>query len=168
MPARIDEGNPENLKPRELAEQLAIRKVNTVVELLSSRLPNWIFGADTLLSVDEEVYGKPEDREDARRILGKLQGRSHEVITAMALYNGRKKSVDCRSVTSTVTFAPLQSEDIEWYLGTGEWQGVAGAYKIQGLAACYISGIHGSYSSIVGLPIHEFYVMLKENGYAYG
>jgi septum formation protein len=168
MPARIDEGEHGTQKPREVAEELAVRKVNAIVELLSSRLPNWIFGADTLLSVDGEVYGKPRDREDAQNMLGTLQGRSHEVITAMALYNGRKKTVDCRSLVSTVTFAPLRSEDIEWYLGTGEWQGVAGAYKIQGLAGCFISSITGSYSGIVGLPMHEFYVMLKENGYSYG
>jgi septum formation protein len=135
MPALIDEGDHEPLPPKELAEALAVRKVNTIVDLLSGRRPNWIFGADTLLSVDGEVYGKPADREDAQGMLNTLQGRSHEVITAMALYNGKgnqgsanQGSVDCRSVVSTVTFAPLSPEDIAWYLDTGEWQGVAGAY----------------------------------------
>jgi septum formation protein len=168
MPSPIDEGEHETLPPRERAEELAVRKVNSIVELLSGRLPNWIFGADTLLSVDGEVYGKPADREDAHRMLSTLQGRSHEVITAMALYSGKSKNIDCRSVGSTVTFAPLSPEDIAWYLDTGEWQGVAGAYKLQGLAGCFVAGIHGSYSGIVGLPLHEFYVMLKENGYSYG
>ncbi|MFP3041913.1 Maf family protein [Treponema primitia] len=168
MPARIDEEDHGNLKPRELAEELAVRKVNNIIGLLSSRLPNWIFGADTLISVDGDVYGKPKDREDARKMLTKLQGRNHEVITAMALYSGKEKNIDCRSVVSSVTFAPIPSEDIEWYLNTGEWQGVAGSYKIQGLAGCFVSGINGSYSGIVGLPMHEFYVMLKENGYSYG
>jgi septum formation protein len=101
-------------------------------------------------------------------MLKKLQGRSHEVVTAMALYNGKAKAIDCRSMVSDVTFAPLSQETIDWYLDTGEWQGVAGAYKIQGLAACLIAAINGSYSGIVGLPLREFYVMLQENGYAYG
>jgi septum formation protein len=170
MPAQIDEtmrGGPV-LPPRAWAEDLAVRKVNKIVEILSSHLPGWIFGADTLISVDDEIYGKPADRDDARDMLLKLQGRSHEVITAMALYNGRKKAVDCRSMVSEVSFASLGREDIDWYLDTGEWQGVAGAYKIQGLASCFISNINGSYSGIVGLPLREFYVMLKENGYDYG
>jgi septum formation protein len=168
MPALIDEGEHTALPPRELAEELAVRKVNSIVKLLSGRRPNWIFGADTLISVDGEVYGKPADREDAQRMLNTLQGRSHDVITAIALYSGKAKVIDCRSVVSAVTFAPLSPGDIEWYLNTGEWQGVAGAYKIQGLAGCFVSGISGSYSGIVGLPLHEFYVMLKENGYPYG
>ncbi|GHV74755.1 Maf-like protein [Spirochaetia bacterium] len=168
MPAYIDEGDHENLPPKELAEELAVRKVNAVVDLLTGRLPNWIFGADTLLSVDGEVYGKPADLEDAQRMLNTLQGRSHEVITAMALYSSKAKIIDCRSVVSTVTFAPLSAEDIAWYLDTGEWQGAAGAYKLQGRVGCFVAGINGSYSGIVGLPLHEFYVMLKENGYPYG
>jgi septum formation protein len=172
MPARIDEtlsGGRENAPdPRFRAEELAARKINKIVDLLSGRLPGWIFAADTLISVDGEIYGKPADREDAQDMLNKLQGRTHEVITAMALYNGKEKVTDCRSAISEVTFAPLSREDIDWYLDTGEWQGVAGAYKIQGLASCFISHINGSYSGIVGLPLREFYVMLKENGYAYG
>jgi septum formation protein len=90
------------------------------------------------------------------------------VITAVALFNGRARAIDCRSVVSAVSFAPLGEEEMEWYLNTGEWQGVAGGYKIQGLASCFISGLQGSYSAVVGLPLHEFYVMLKQNGYAYG
>jgi septum formation protein len=70
-------------------------------------------------------------------------------------------------VTSTVTFAPLSPDEIEWYLDTGEWQEAAGSYKIQGLASCFITDIKGSYSGVVGLPLREFYVMLRDNGYQY-
>jgi septum formation protein len=168
MPARIEESNDNDLGPRDLAEDLAVRKVNRIVELLAGRLPLWIFAADTLISAEGEIFGKPVDREDARRMFQVFQGRSHEVITAMALFNGRGKKVDCRSVESNVTFAPVTDKEIEWYLNTGEWQGVAGAYKIQGLASCFISRIDGSYSAIAGLPMREFYVMLKDNGYSYG
>jgi septum formation protein len=168
MPAHIDEDNSKNLEPRKLAEDLAVRKVNRVVELLAGRLPLWIFAADTLIAVDNAIFGKPADREDAQRMLETLRGRSHEVITAMALLNGRGKNTDCRSVTSAVSFSSLSEEELEWYLDTGEWQGAAGAYKIQGLASCFISRIDGSYSGIVGLPMQEFYAMLKDNGYSYG
>jgi septum formation protein len=168
MPSLIDETYEEGLSPRETAEDLAARKVNKIIELLKGRTPPWICGADTVISVDKDIFGKPLDRDDARRMLFSLQGRDHEVVTAVALFNGREKFLDCRSVTSVVSFAPLQENEIEWYLNTGEWQGVAGAYRIQGLADCFVSSIKGSFSSIVGLPLHEFYVMLRENGYPYG
>jgi septum formation protein len=172
MPAQIDETRRDDrekaLSPRGWAEELAARKVDRIRDILSSHLPLWIFGADTLISVDGEIFGKPADREDAREMLTKLQGRSHEVITAMALYNGRAKAVDRQSMASEVSFASLSGEDLDWYLDTGEWQGVAGAYRIQGLASCFVASIKGSYSGIVGLPLREFYVMLKDNGYAYG
>jgi septum formation protein len=167
MPPLIDEDPGDIRDPRKLAEDLSIRKVKKIIDLLKGRNPPWICGADTIISVDGDVYGKPKDREDAQRMLRRLQGREHQVITGVSLYNGGAETIDCRSVVSEVSFAPLTEAEIEWYLGTGEWQGVAGAYRIQGLAACFVSGVRGSPSSIVGLPMHEFYVMLKENGYPY-
>jgi septum formation protein len=169
MPPLLDEKiEGDMISPREWAENFAIKKVQKIIDLIKSRSPPWICGADTIIAVDGKIFGKPADRDDAQGMIALLQGRTHEVITAVALYNGQKKMIDCRSVTSAVSFAPLSKEEIEWYLDTGEWQGVAGAYKIQGLAGCFVSDIKGSYSSIVGLPMHEFYVMLKENGYSYG
>jgi septum formation protein len=168
MPSLIDESPRSGLGPRELAEDLSIRKIKKIVEVLQGRIPSWICGADTVIAVRGEIFGKPADRDAAKKMLSKLQGRDHTVVTAVALYNGKEKSIDCRSVESTVSFAGLSEEEIEWYLNTGEWQGVAGSYKIQGLAGCFISKIKGSYSAVVGLPMHEFYVMLKENGYPYG
>jgi septum formation protein len=168
MPSPADENFDPAVEPQVTAEELAVRKVNKIIELLEGRTPPWICGADTLVSVDGKVYGKPKDRDDAGRMLSTLQGRSHEVITAMALYNGKGKIMDCRSVTSIVSFAPLEADEIEWYLNTGEWQGVAGSYKIQGLAGCFITGIQGSFSAIVGLSLREIYAMLRDNGYPYG
>jgi septum formation protein len=168
MPSRIEEDYNENLNPQEVTEELAARKVNRIIELLQGRTPPWICGADTAISIDGKIFGKPQDREAARIMLEKLQGRDHDVVTAVALFNGKDKSIDCRSVTSTVTFTALDEHEVEWYLDTGEWQGVAGGYKIQGLAACFISHIEGSYCSIVGLPMREFYVMLRDSGYPYG
>jgi septum formation protein len=165
MPSSIEEDNPEGLAPEALAEDLAKRKIARIVEKLNGRVPLWICAADTLLSVDGDEIGKPADRDEAGRILKRLAGRQHEVITAVALFNGRSKTTECVSVKSRVTIAPLSEETLEWYLETGEWQGAAGAYKIQGLGACIVKEIAGSYSAIVGLPLHEFYDMLLNNGY---
>ncbi|MDR1863635.1 MAG: Maf family protein [Treponema sp.] len=155
-------------EPRAAAEELALRKVNRALELLEGKEAPWIFAADTLVALGGKIYGKPRDREDAGETLSALSGREHRVVSAIALYSGRKKSVDCRSVASTVNFASLEEEEIRWYLDTGEWQGAAGAYRIQGLGACFISSIQGSFSAIAGLPIREFYVMLRDNGYHLG
>ena len=176
VPSLADERFDRRAEGRAVAEELAARKVNSVVAGLgdnpagipASPRPMWVCGADTLISLDGNIYGTPRDREDARRMLRAFQGKSHEVISAVALFSLRTKTMDCRSVSSEVTFAPLSPQEIEWYLDTGEWQDAAGAYKIQGRAACFISSIWGSHSSVVGLPLREFYVMLRDNGYPYG
>jgi septum formation protein len=173
MPPSIDETPNPDLTLRQSVEDIALRKVQKVIEVMKGSLPSmgfprWIVGADTVISLKGEIIGKPEGREDARRMLSLLEGREHEVITAMVLYNGQEKKTDCRSAYCSVRFAPLSEAEIEWYLDTGEWQGVAGAYRIQGLAGCFISSITGSPSAVVGLPLHEFYAMLRENGYSFG
>ena len=168
MPSNAEENYNAVLEPRAIAEELALRKVKKTLEVLKGESPLWICGADTLIELDGKIYGKPADRTDAGRMLRAFGGRTHEVISAVALYNSRAKATDCRSSVSTVSFAPLSEREIDWYLDSGEWQGAAGAYKIQGRASCFISEVKGSYSSIVGLPLREFYVMLRDNGYPYG
>ncbi|GHU81098.1 Maf-like protein [Spirochaetia bacterium] len=168
MLSKLDETPGKAQSPREYTEDMAVRKINKIVEQLGGPIPRWICGADTVISVDGELFGKPRDREEAKKTLLAIQGRDHEVSTSVALFNGKNRSIDCRSVLSTVTFAALSAEELEWYLNTGEWQGAAGAYKIQGLGGCFIPAIKGSYSAIVGLPLREFYAMLRDNGYPYG
>jgi septum formation protein len=168
MPSPANEDFEEGKDPRLVAEELAIRKARAVAEAPEGCPAPWVCGADTLVALDNRIYGKPKDREDAGKTLRALQGRTHQVISAVALDKVRAKTCDCRSVVSTVTFAPLSNAEIEWDLDSLEWQGAAGAYKIQGLASCFITHIEGSYSSIVGLPLREFYVMLRDNGCQYG
>ena len=167
MPSRVSEELVPGLAPRLQAEALARKKVETLIAILGGSNPPWILAADTNIIVDDTVLGKPTDREEAKAMLRRLSGRGHEVATGLALFNGKRKYVDCRTNVSVVDFAELSETEIEYYLDTGEWQGVAGAYRIQGKGGCFISSIRGSYSSIVGLPLHDFYVMLKENGYDY-
>ncbi|MFA6508333.1 MAG: Maf family protein [Treponemataceae bacterium] len=167
MPSHVKEELVPGLTPREQAEAIARSKVAESLKLIADGNPPWILAADTIVSIDEEIFGKPIDREHAKLMLYRLSGREHEVITALALYNGKRKTIDCRSNISLVRFCVLSKVEIEWYLDSGEWQGVAGSYRLQGIGGCFISEIKGSCSSIVGLPLHEFYVMLRENGYDY-
>ena len=168
IPPKLDEKPQPGQTPEEYTRDLAARKINAILEQLKGRIPRWICSADTVISVDDDIYGKPADRGEAKSMLERYQDREHTVTTSVALFNGKTQNTDCRTVQSGVSFAPLSEKEIEWYLNTGEWQGVAGSYRIQGLGSCFISSIRGSYSAIVGLPIHEFYRMLIDNGYQYG
>ena len=168
IPSGADESFDQRLDPKAVAEELAVRKIKKILETRAGDTAPWICGADTLIHLNGKIYGKPRDRVDAERMLLDFQGKTHEVICAIALYNSQKKTYDCRSVASAITFAPVSQGEIDWYLDCGEWQDAAGAYKIQGKASCFITGIHGSYSAVVGLPLREFYAMLRDNGYQYG
>jgi septum formation protein len=168
MPPLINEEIQKGLRPEEAAEDFAVRKVKKVVELMKGRLPQWICGADTIISVDNDIFGKAGDREEAARMLRRLSGREHRVITAMALWISREEKIDCRSIGCDVSFAPLSDAEIEWYLGTGEWQGVAGSYRIQGIGACLVHSIKGPPGAVEGLSMRDFYVMLRDNGYPFG
>ena len=147
----------------DLPEVLAKAKVQAVAKAMPPKqvIP-WILGADTLVVMGNKIYGKPKDPDEAIEFLHK----THHVITALALYNGRNHTMSVRTAASKVTFAPMTKEEIEWYVDTGDWHGAAGGYRIQGMASCFISKIEGTNSCVVGLPIFELYDMLKEQGYS--
>lgn len=168
MPPVIDESFQGGVSPEEFAVQMASKKVEKIIRQLNGKTPQWIFGADTLISLDGTVLGKSSTRENAAETLKKLSGRAHDVVTSCALYCGKTGNIDCRTVKTHVEFAKISDIEMEWYLDTGEWQGAAGSYKIQGLAGCFITSITGSFSAVVGLPMRLLYTMLKENGYEYG
>jgi septum formation protein len=110
-----------------------------------------VLGADTTVVVDGEILGKPVDREDAARMLRRLSGRAHDVITGVVVIASGAERTDV--VRTRVWFAPLRPDQIAWYVGTGEPDGKAGAYAILGRAARFIDRIDGSWSNVVGLPI---------------
>ena len=116
--------------------------------------------SDTTVAFGRTIYGKPSNEADAIRMITALQGRTHRVLTAVALQSGKKR-VQSLSV-SKVTFAPMTQQQIKAYVATGEPMGKAGAYAIQGRAAAYVSHISGSYSGIMGLPMHETATLLGE------
>jgi septum formation protein len=164
-----DYGEPfiEGISPKELAETHAMKKVESVMRMQLKMTVPWILGADTLISLDGRIYEKPEDRDKAREMIRSFSGKTHEVITAISLFHAETQYTSTKTSVSRVSFMELDDAQIEGYLDTGEWQGVAGGYRIQGLASCFISRIEGSWSGIVGLPIHELYAILREHGYAF-
>ena len=118
-----------------------------------------VLGADTEVVLDDAVYGKPADAEDAQRMLRELSGRCHRVISAVWLVSAGREA-HALSV-SEVSFATLSNADIADYVATGECFGKAGAYAIQGRAASFIEHLSGSYSGVMGLPLHETAKLLR-------
>jgi len=168
MQSKIDESLCNQKDPEKLTCELAVKKVETIVEEMRKRPPKWVCGVDTVIAIKDKIFGKPKTRDEAAAMLKELSGKKHKAITSIALYNCGEKKMDVRTAACTVTFAALSEAEIEWYLNTNEWQGVAGAYRIQGLAGCLITGIEGAPTTVVGLPLQVFYVMLRDNNYPYG
>ncbi len=124
--------------------------------------PAPIICSDTTVALDRAVYGKPEDARDAQRMLAELGGKTHRVLTAVAIGTSRKR-VQAMS-ESHVMFAPLSAAQIKAYVASGEPMGKAGAYAVQGRAAAFIAKISGSYSGIMGLPLFETRDLLNAFG----
>ncbi|MBI3533027.1 MAG: septum formation inhibitor Maf [Burkholderiales bacterium] len=119
--------------------------------------------SDTTVALGRTIYGKPADAGDATRMLGQLAGRTHRVLTAVAVGTARRRE-QALSV-SRVTFAGMSRQQISRYVASGEPMGKAGAYAVQGRAATYISHIAGSYSGIMGLPVYETAQLLQSFGF---
>ncbi len=123
-----------------------------------------VLGADTEVVLDDEVFGKPADAQDAARMLRRLAGRTHQVITVAWLVGAGREE---RAVsTSELRFAPMDDAEIATYIATGEPMGKAGAYAIQGRAAAFVEHLSGSHSGVMGLPLHETYQLLRRFGVA--
>lgn len=117
-----------------------------------------ILSADTVVVAGTHMLGKPADRADAARMLGMLAGRVHEVHTAVVVRRGEEEAHEV--VTTRVSFRPLSADEIAWYVESGEPEGKAGAYAIQGRGARFIDWIEGSWSNVVGLPVATVYRLL--------
>jgi septum formation protein len=157
LAADVDETPLPNEAPAAYVERLAIEKARAVLAL---RPAARVLGADTTVTVDSEILGKPLDDEDAGRMLRKLSGRAHLVHTGVAVVSARgvQSGVD----TTRVWFDSMTDEDISWYVATGEPVDRAGAYAIQGFASRFIPRIEGSYSNVVGLPVAMVSSILKK------
>ena len=150
--------------PTAYVRRVTLLKLDAAVTRLKRRgLPAApVLCSDTTVALGRRIYGKPDDAADARGMLGELAGRTHRVLTAVAVQNGRKR-LEALSV-SRVSFAPMSPAQIRAYVATGEPLGKAGAYAIQGRVAMHIPHMSGSYSGIMGLPLHETALLLKAAG----
>jgi septum formation protein len=135
--------------PRAVASENALRKAVAIAERFPEDL---VVGCDTLVATGSmDIWGKPADADDARRTLRHLSGRTHEVVSGLALVEDGAAS-SAIEVTE-VTFRDLSDAEIDWYVATGEWQGRAGAYAIQQRGAVLVNRIAGDYLNVVGLPV---------------
>jgi len=157
-PARgldVDESVHPGEAPADYVRRVALAKAEVgwhrIEQRRLRRFP--VLGADTAVCIGEEILGKPADRADAARMLRMLSGREHRVLTAVALkFEDRVEQI---ASESRVRFCELSEKDIEAYVKSGEPTDKAGAYAIQGRAAAFATEIHGSYTGIMGLPLHE-------------
>lgn len=132
-------------------QELALLKAGAVAKQANKN--QLIIAADTVVTLDGAILGKPADAEDAYNMLKALSGREHEVYTGVCVMSAKNAATVCKSVCTAVKFKELTDEKIRAYIATGEPMDKAGAYGIQGLGGMLIEGIHGDYFNVVGLPV---------------
>jgi septum formation protein len=158
-PSSIEEVPRPGESPEDFARRAAEEKALAVAA--TAPRDTLVLGADTVVVADSEVLGKPADRDDAARMLRRLSGTTHRVITAVCLVSAPDRIEAVRCETTLVTFCRLDEEEINDYLASGEPFDKAGAYGIQGRASRFVTRIEGCYFNVVGLPVALVYDMLK-------
>ena len=159
-PSSIDEVIDIGFRPEENARNIARAKAESIAKIFPDC---WVIGADTLVSLDDEIFQKPEDEKDAERILKRLSGREHMVVTGICVV-GPKRTLD-KSIISKVKIKPLTEKEIKDYIATGEPMDKAGAYAIQGKGSFMVRSFSGSKTNIIGLPLDELQTLLKKTFY---
>jgi septum formation protein len=153
----VDERVRRGERPRDYVRRLAYAKAQQVAE---RRPRSWVVAADTAVVVDDSILGKPRDDREARRMLRKLSGRWHHVVSGIALVC-REKGLELSRTSSTrVRFRKMTDEEIRWYVATREPSDKAGAYAIQGKGGLFVERIVGSPSNVIGFPLEAFYHLL--------
>jgi septum formation protein len=163
-PSQVQERLHAGEAPPDYITRLARAKVIAVARKRDSGL---VIGADTIVVLDGRVLGKPEDEEDAERMLRQLSGRWHAVMTGVALYDVATRREVADYDKTLVRFAQLTDKEIEWYIKSGESADKAGAYGIQGLGSLFVEEIAGNYFNVVGLPIPLVYRLARRLGYSF-
>lgn len=159
LPADIDETPHKHEKPNKLAERLSLGKAQT---LHTEHPDSFILAADTVVSCGQQILDKALSAEQATQYLQKLSGRRHRVYGSITLITPQGR-IFTRLCVTKVQFKPLSTDDITAYLDSGEWEGKAGAYAIQGFAGSFIKYMAGSYSNVVGLSLYDT-VKILESG----
>lgn len=161
IPADIDETPRDGELPGPLAKRLSHAKGEAVARAQSDA---WILSADTVVGLGRRILGKPANETEARLFLDRLSGRRHRVYGGITVVAPDAHSVT-RLVTTMVSFKRLEDAEIDRYIASGEWQGKAGGYAIQGSAGAFVRGLNGSYFNVVGLPLYETQSLLQGSGY---
>ena len=167
LPAEIDEAPLPGETAEALVRRLAREKAGTVASRLG-RAPHWVLGADTVVVVGDDILGKPADAEHAEQLLGRLLGRTHRVVTGVAVVATATGQTHSRVVTSRVTMRPADAAEIRAYVATGEPLDKAGAYALQGLGRSFVERVEGSESNVIGLPLAETAELLERAGWVTG
>jgi septum formation protein len=154
----IDETVAPGESGRAAASRLAAEKAAASAALSPG---DWVLAADTLVLLDDAILGKPRDGTDARGMLRRLSGREHKVVTAVRLTKASGPGLEAIE-ESRVKIAPLDEEEIRWYVSTGEPLDKAGAYAVQGLGARFVESVEGSFTNVMGLPARSVYRLLRE------
>ncbi len=164
-PVDVDESPRDGEAPDAYVLRLARTKALAGVVAGGDRGGEIVLAADTIVAADGRLLGKPRDSEDARRMLERLSGRAHEVLTGVAVSDA---AGDLRAAVerTRVRFAELSAAEIEWYVAGGEPLDKAGAYAVQGLGALFVTKVDGNYSNVVGLPLPLTYRLLREAGFS--
>ena len=158
----VDETRLPGEAPLAYVGRLACVKAETAWQALPAGRRGALIAADTAVVLGTEIFGKPADRADGLDMLGRLSGRTHEVMTGVALKTAER--LDLRVNISRVTFRPLRRHECEAYWETGEPRDKAGGYAVQGRAALFISELAGSFSGVMGLPLFETAELLRAVG----
>lgn len=160
LPTDIDETPLPSEKPKDLVKRLSQQKA----EAASNQNPDFfVLAADTVVACGQKILDKPENEEQAKKYLKKLSGRRHRVYGGITMITPEKR-VFTRSCVTLVQFKPLSDGDIKTYIESGEWEGKAGGYAIQGLAGAFIKHLSGSYSNVVGLSLYDTMKILESSG----
>jgi len=147
----------------------ALAAANAVAKVRGASLPAgapagvFILGTDTLVTLDDRVMGKPASRDEAKAMISELSGRTHQVVSGVALL--AKGRLRVATASTDVTFLELDDRSIDAYIASGEWTDKAGAYGIQGLAGMFVSEVRGEYSNVVGLPLCLLAGLFREAGF---
>jgi nucleoside triphosphate pyrophosphatase len=164
--ANVSEGRKRGENAVAMTRRLAQAKAQIIAKKLGKKqLEAIVVGADTTVEVTGELLGKPRSFAEARKMLRKLAGRTHRVVTSVAAIRTTDHAQLIATETTRVRFAPLSADDIAEYVATGEPLDKAGAYAVQGIGGRFIERIDGCYFNVVGLPLARFYRMLIELGW---
>ncbi len=163
-PADIPEQHAPGETPVPFATRLAREKALTVAKRVGPVPRRFVLGGDTIVVLDEELLGKPRNAAHAEQLLGRLVGRRHCVVTAMAVAASDDLVVNDIAVTSFVTMREASVDEIRAYVATGEPLDKAGAYAVQGLGRRFIESIEGSETNVIGLPVEETLLLLERAG----